>query len=196
MNATVDKREHILEAGLNVLRQHGYNGTGVKDIVDAANIPKGSFYNYFESKEVFVIAALQRVADASIGELREVLLDPGVISPKQQLIKFFVSSVEGFKSEDQYCHGCLLGTICQEMADVSEPIRIAAERASSGYEAVFAKNLEMAQVLGELNSEVDVESLARFIFIAWEGALLRMKTCKNSVPLEVFLSWLKHILHS
>jgi len=31
--------------------EHGFHGIGLKDILSAVNIPKGSFYHYFESKE-------------------------------------------------------------------------------------------------------------------------------------------------
>ena len=53
-----DKKDRILDAGIKVMYLNGYNGTGVKDIVNAAGIPKGSFYNYFDSKEAFALAAL------------------------------------------------------------------------------------------------------------------------------------------
>jgi len=44
-------REKIIDAGLKVLIEKGFNGCGVQDITAAAGVPKGSFYNHFESKE-------------------------------------------------------------------------------------------------------------------------------------------------
>ena len=46
-------REHLLEVGLERLRSTGYTATGVKEVLDLANVPKGSFYHYFPSKEAF-----------------------------------------------------------------------------------------------------------------------------------------------
>ena len=66
MNRRADKHEQILEAGLEVMFLNGYNGTGVKDIVEAAGIPKGSFYNYFESKEDFALQATAVPADRNV----------------------------------------------------------------------------------------------------------------------------------
>ena len=42
-------RAALLEAGERLIHERGYNGAGVKEIVDAAGVPKGSFYGYFES---------------------------------------------------------------------------------------------------------------------------------------------------
>src|SRR5215468_6021797 len=44
-------REQLLDTGLQVLHERGFNATSVQDITEAAGVPKGSFYNHFESKE-------------------------------------------------------------------------------------------------------------------------------------------------
>jgi TetR/AcrR family transcriptional repressor of nem operon len=46
-------RENLLNQGVSMLMGQGYHGTGLQEILDAVNIPKGSFYNYFGSKENF-----------------------------------------------------------------------------------------------------------------------------------------------
>ena len=53
-------REQLIEAGLKTLLGQGFNGSGVQDVADAARVPKGSFYNHFESKEAFAAEALER----------------------------------------------------------------------------------------------------------------------------------------
>jgi len=53
-------REHLIEVGLERIRRIGYAATGVKEILDLAGVPKGSFYHYFPSKEAFVQEVLQR----------------------------------------------------------------------------------------------------------------------------------------
>ena len=47
-------RKKLLEAGVSIFIDQGYHGTGIQEVVDTAGIPKGSFYNYFKSKEDFV----------------------------------------------------------------------------------------------------------------------------------------------
>ena len=49
------KREELLQKGMDLLSDHGYHGTGLKKILDTVAVPKGSFYNYFESKEALFV---------------------------------------------------------------------------------------------------------------------------------------------
>lgn len=52
-------REHLINVGLDLMHQHGYQATGLKEILNAADVPKGSFYHHFSSKEDFAAAALE-----------------------------------------------------------------------------------------------------------------------------------------
>jgi TetR/AcrR family transcriptional repressor of nem operon len=52
-------RDHLLQVGLRRIRSMGYASTGVKDILDEADVPKGSFYHYFASKETFAKEVLE-----------------------------------------------------------------------------------------------------------------------------------------
>lgn len=175
------------------MRIHGYNGTGVKDIVDAAGIPKGSFYNYFESKEAFIIAALEQVAAGNLSQMRRALGNPD-IPPLMRIINFFAQNAEHLKRTERFTGGCFIGTICQETADANETIRRTCARLLREYEQVFAESLREAQARDELAQEINPDALAGFIFNAWEGALLRMKADKNPVPLDQFLQQLKSVL--
>src|ERR1700677_4077550 len=73
-------RQKIVDAGLKVLIQKGFNGSAVQDITAAAGVPKGSFYNHFESKEALGAEIVDRygrnnprratLADVSLPPLR------------------------------------------------------------------------------------------------------------------------------
>ena len=53
-------REHLIDVGLDLMHQHGYQATGMKGILNSANVPKGSFHHHFGSKEDFAAAALEK----------------------------------------------------------------------------------------------------------------------------------------
>ena len=53
-------RDHLLDTGLKLMHRHGYNATGLTEILKAADVAKGSFYHHFGSKEDFAAAALER----------------------------------------------------------------------------------------------------------------------------------------
>jgi TetR/AcrR family transcriptional repressor of nem operon len=48
-----DTKAHILDMGAQIVHQKGFNATGIQEVLNAAAVPKGSFYFYFKSKEEF-----------------------------------------------------------------------------------------------------------------------------------------------
>ena len=45
-------KEGLLEVGRRVFLERGYNHAGVESILQAAGVPKGSFYHYFEARKI------------------------------------------------------------------------------------------------------------------------------------------------
>ena len=104
-------REEIVGAGLRRFHELGYNAAGVKDITDAAGVPKGSFYNHFESKEALAVETLQRYGV----DLRLTDLADGSVAPLARIRRHFefmrdrIVAVRGRQ-------GCLLGNLGAEVA--------------------------------------------------------------------------------
>ncbi len=48
----------LLEKGAEIIIEKGFNNTGIQDILNAAGVPKGSFYYYFKSKEDFGLSLI------------------------------------------------------------------------------------------------------------------------------------------
>jgi TetR/AcrR family transcriptional regulator, transcriptional repressor for nem operon len=71
-----ENKQHIIRKGLKALYRKGYNATGVKEIADAAGIPKGSFYNYFSSKEEFALEAMRFFTERELEVMQQILIDP------------------------------------------------------------------------------------------------------------------------
>src|ERR1700743_759535 len=80
-------REDILNAGLKVMFQTGYEGATVRDICAAAGAPHGSFTNHFRSKEAFPQEVLDRYFANLQGYVREAL-DDGSLPPRQRLQRY------------------------------------------------------------------------------------------------------------
>ena len=55
-----DTREHLLATGEQLCLQRGFTGMGLSELLKTAEVPKGSFYHYFRSKEAFGVAMLER----------------------------------------------------------------------------------------------------------------------------------------
>lgn len=187
------KKDLLLDAGLQVMATRGYNGTSVKDIVDAADVPKGSFYTYFKSKEDFAVEALDKVTEERTLQTRH-LLGNRTIAPLERLSRYFQESMgscdEGVKG------GCFIGNMCQEMSESSEVIRLKVRQMLRNKTQSIEDLLEEARLDGSLTSQLSSAVLAEFLLNAWEGTLMRMKASKCREPMNAFLALLPEILGS
>lgn len=55
---STETKERIIARGAELIHRQGFNNTGIKEILDAAEVPKGSFYFYFKNKEDFGLAVI------------------------------------------------------------------------------------------------------------------------------------------
>lgn len=176
------------------MKSNGYNGTSVKDIVDAAGVPKGSFYNYFDSKESFAVEALEAVATEQINSSHNLIsVMSSDASPMQRLHQFF-SQNAAMACDAEFKVGCFFGNMCQEMSDNNEAIRKKVRHGLDYQTEIIQVVLDQAKEAGEISCDCKTETIAEFILNAWEGALMRMKATKSRQPLDAFLDMLPHII--
>ena len=88
-----------------------------------------------------------------------------------------------------YRRGCLIGNLGQEMGALPESFRERLRLTFEDWQQRLATCLAQAQEAGELSHEVDVNQVAAFFWIGWEGAVLRAKLEHSSAPLEVFTTF-------
>jgi TetR/AcrR family transcriptional repressor of nem operon len=179
-----DTRKAILEAAAPLIHSQGFHKTGLKEILDAARVPKGSFYFYFKSKDDFGLALVDYLAQ-SMRERSAPVLTDRTLPPIERLARFFSTLCQNLESVG-YEQGCPIGNLAQEMSDLSPAMRQQLHQAMTGATGRFAAVLREAKERNELPPDLDPEQTAAFIFDAWEGALLRMKTEKGPAPLERF----------
>lgn len=177
-------KEILLEAGKQLFLERGYSNSGIEAIVQAADVPKGSFYHYFSSKEAFGVAVLDRFAECVNAELEQSLSDQ-TLSPINRLKRLVELKCE--RLESQQCrNGCLIGNLSLEMADQSELFRNRLTEIFRVWVVRYADCLREAQKLGEIPDYLDVNEYAEFWLNSWQGAVLRAKTIRSTAPLRVF----------
>ncbi len=71
-------KNDILQVGLDIILIKGFNGTGVEAILKQPNAPKGSFYNFFSSKEEFGLAIIDKYV-TDIGERIHAIFKIGIL---------------------------------------------------------------------------------------------------------------------
>jgi TetR/AcrR family transcriptional repressor of nem operon len=185
-------RELLLEVGLKQLRATGYTATGVKEVLDLAQVPKGSFYHYFASKEAFVSELFERYAKGE-GERAERLLGDVSIPPLKRLRIYFeeLISVYGHSNETA---GCLIGAMSLEIADHIPKLQAQLQSMYAGWQSGIADVLRQAVKRGDLAKETKPDALAEFILNSYEGALVRMKAEQSNSPLKNFLHFTFSVL--
>jgi TetR/AcrR family transcriptional regulator, transcriptional repressor for nem operon len=187
-----DVRERLLEAGVRTFSKAGFNGCSVQDITDAAGVPKGSFYNHFESKEALGAAALQHYwTDGACDQLK-ILTRPDM-SPRERLRTYFEEATAEMAQIGFTC-GCLVGNMAAELSDHSPIIAIQLSAIFLGWSGQVAECIRAAQAAGEIESNADPDQLAAFVLNAWEGAVLRARIEKADRPLRQFIQTLFTIL--
>lgn len=170
------------------MKSSGYNGTSVKDIVDAAGVPKGSFYNYFDSKQTFAAEAIEKVAEEG-RQCSGLILNNVELPPLERLEQYFSMGMSN-ACEGKFKIGCFLGNMCQEMSDSCDVLREKVNESLSMITSDIESVLKEAQDQGSLSADRDTLQLAQFLLNSWEGALMRMKASKCSEPLQAFLAML------
>jgi len=191
---SLDTKTHILDKGAELVRRDGFNNTGLNAILKAADVPKGSFYHYFDSKEDFGLELIDYLRKGIGSFFRSYLVEDDSKPPLQRLRSFFESFRRSFMGED-IMSGCPIGNLTQEMAASHPAFREKlAEVFSDIYEPV---GICLAQAIedGSLPERDDTYELARFIINSWQGAMLAQKVEDTPEPLELFEKYiLDHLL--
>jgi len=185
--ATQSTRDHLIDVGLGLMHENGYNATGLADILKAADVPKGSFYHHFSSKEDFAAAALERYIVREREHAAAVLGD-ATISPLKRLRSYF-SDLMKFYGQKGPIPGCMMGRFSLEIAAESSQLRRRISVSFEHWQRTIATVIREAVARKELSAGTDAESLAGFLLNNWEGALLRSQADKSNAPLETFMRY-------
>lgn len=180
----VETRELLLRAGLEVLTEKGFSATGIEEILGRVGVPKGSFYHYFDSKEAYGLALIERYGEFFARKLDRHFCNPS-LSPLERLRAFVGDAKEGM-TRHEFRRGCLIGNLGQEMGALPESFRARLKDTFEDWQARLAACLVEAQKAGELAAEADAAQLAAVFWMGWEGAVLRAKLERTERPLEVF----------
>lgn len=177
-------RDKLMIAGLDTMHNLGFNGCSVQDIAQAANVPKGSFYNHFESKEVFATEIVDLYWQKMVNANLKILSDE-TLSPLKRLNCHFDALAEGLTNLN-YKRGCLLGNFGTELADRSELVRERLSDLLSRWTREIEFCIRDAQSAGEIRVDLDAAILAAFLVNAWEGTVLRTKVDRDGQAISQF----------
>lgn len=190
---TNDVRESILAHGQRIIAGKGFSAVGINEILTAASVPKGSFYHYFGSKDAFGEALLENYFEGYLAELDATLAAPG-LTMAQRLMNYWK-----YWQDNQLfyeCQGkCLAVKLGAEVADLSEAMRLALRRGTSGIIDRLAAAIQAGVAEGSLSLEGKPRDVAQSLYQLWLGASVMVKIVRDPQPFEAAMTATRHMLH-
>ena len=175
------RRTPLSERLQHIIAAKGFSSVGLAELLQASEVPKGSFYHYFKSKELFGQALLEDYFTDYLAQLDTLLQTPG-LSGRERLLRYF-EQWRTTQADDCCEQKCLVVKLSAEVSDLSEAMRLTLR---DGTERVIARLAQCAANGVEDGSLAAAEPLptARTLYSLWLGASLLAKLHRNAQPLE------------
>lgn len=175
-------RDRLVRAAARLFLVRSYHSVGVNEICAEANVRKGSFYHFFESKSDLAIAVVdhhaaamwrllderERAARGPVNKLRATAEVTRIV--QEGLTKAFGRTV-----------GCPLGNLAVELATPTDAAGKHAAGVLAEWEARLAGHCHDAAEVGLLEPEVDPDELAHQVIATMQGMLLLAKVSDSAV---------------
>ncbi|WP_207061951.1 TetR/AcrR family transcriptional regulator [Motiliproteus sp. SC1-56] len=175
-------RELLLQNGLELFNRQGYHGTGLKEILAAAGVPKGSFYHYFDSKEHFAVEIIHHYRALEFKRWESKI--KGSEGDRLAEMRRCISTlIDEYDAQEQKV-GCLIANLSGELAACSPYFRSAIQASSEEVLDLMEADFATAQQQGSVRRDLPPRALACLFWDAWQGAMLRMKVNRSTTPLR------------
>ncbi len=184
-------RQHIIDSGYNLISSKGFTHVGLAQILKFADVPKGSFYHYFKSKEQFGEEIINSFFDSYLAIIDQ-LFAAKQGNGHDRLMSYWLhwQSTQTSECNDQKC---LVVKLSAEVADLSEAMRIALNKGSTAVIARIAEAIEAGITDGSI-PQVHPQNTAEMLYQLWLGASLRNKLVRDPAVLERALAMTKSLL--
>ncbi|MEM7514622.1 MAG: TetR/AcrR family transcriptional regulator [Bacteroidota bacterium] len=170
-------RDHIIHTASDLFYKNGYNLTGINQIIAEAGIAKATLYNHFSGKEDICVAYLQTKNATFLQDLAVFVKGkPEGKARIQAVVEFLVPF---FYDED--FHGCWCVRTVAEVPIANEKIWAEIQLQKNKL-LTYIKQLVKENLAGK--SEAEVDKLAQFVYMIYEGAVSESYLHQNIWPIE------------
>ena len=177
-----DIRQHILDTAKPIILGKGFSAVGLNELLNAAEVPKGSFYHYFKSKEYFGEALLDSYFEAYLVRL-EILLSAEGMNGAERLMSYWQRWLETQCGDDAETK-CMVVKLGGEVSDLSEPMRLALQRGTNHIISRLADGIEEGIADGSLPNDLVAADTALVLYNQWLGATVLTKIWHDQSALE------------
>ena len=178
---TKETRQHILDIGYRLIVSKGFSSVGLAEILQSAGVPKGSFYHYFKSKEQFgeeIIACYFKEYLTALEEIFHPQRGPAF----NRLLDYWQRWIDT-QSDSCVDHKCLVVKLSAEVADLSEPMRLALLTGSAEVIKRIALCIEDGIRDGSI-ADMNASITAELLYNMWIGASLMSKLNRSAESLQ------------
>ncbi|XLS27667.1 TetR/AcrR family transcriptional regulator [Flavobacteriaceae bacterium M23B6Z8] len=179
------KKEDILNVGYEIFRKSGYHNVGINEILKESGIPKGSFYNFFNSKEDFAQQVISKYGISNQNWI-ESFFKESTLSPINSL-KAFYTIVMDMNEQDDYKGGCLINNMSMEVGRNNDKLGSEANQHFIGWLNVLAPIIAKGQDIGEITTDYSSLELAEYLHAGFYGTLSRTKVTRSRVYMDTWL---------
>ena len=177
-------KEDILNIGFDVFRRNGYHNVGINQILKEAGIPKGSFYNFFTSKEDFAQQVIQHYGKGNCHWIKDQL--EAFEGSALEALKSFYATLIAMNEEDQYAGGCLVNNMSMEVGRNNDTLGTEANEQFLSWLQVLAPVIAKGQEEAQITNRFTPLELAEYLHAGFYGVLSRSKVTRNRVAMD---SW-------
>ena len=181
-----DVKQHILNIGRRIILGKGFSAVGLNEILSTAQVPKGSFYHYFKSKESFGEALVDSYLHDYLAQV-DGLLQPDGTPAATRLMRYWRSWMTPGDSGAAECN-CLVVKLSGEVSDLSEAMRTVLLRGTDQIIERLADCLAQGLRDGSLASNKDARHSALTLYEMWLGAALLTKVRREPSALDAALA--------
>lgn len=186
-----DTRQHLLDTGHRMMAEKGFTSVGLNEILQTAGVPKGSFYHYFKSKELYGQALLEDYFVCYLVDMERRLTLPD-LNARERLMDYWQGwqdrcTLEGHGDE------CLVVKLSAEVADLSEAMRLTLRDGAERVVARITTCIEQGQA-DQCLPDGDARQLAETLYQLWLGASLLNKLQRTGQSLDTAMTTTKRLL--
>ncbi|QDQ25670.1 TetR/AcrR family transcriptional regulator [Chitinimonas arctica] len=189
-----DTREHLLATGAAIMLGKGFAAVGLTEILAAAQVPKGSFYHYFESKEAYGVALLERYFGMYLSRLDELVANTE-LTGRAKLDQYF-AAWRCASDESDVPSRCLVVKLTGEVCDLSESMRAQLEHGIAAVIERLVVYIETGRADRSIPAGPPADVLARSVYQLWLGSALLTKVQNNTEAFDFAQAATERMLHA
>ncbi|AOE78928.1 TetR family transcriptional regulator [Pseudomonas lurida] len=185
-------KQTILDTAQRIVGRKGFSAVGLNEILQAAEVPKGSFYHYFNSKDAFGVVLLDHYFDHYVHGMQQLFDAPG-LTQHAKLMRYWHCWIDN-QTGCSDAGKCLAVKLGAEVSDLSEPMRLALQRGTARTIGLLARALQQGVEDGSVVITQHPESLAQRLYALWLGTSVMSKITRTAAPFDEALGLTRQLL--